>query len=181
MQSDCKLANPNNAPACKWRQTFLALLGHDVHPAVQFIKYAMVGGLATTVHIAVFFFCGWQLLPCLTSDDITVRLLHITVTTVSEAARAWNAGYCNAIAFAISNTFCYLLNRLFVFKPGRHHWVLELLFFFAVSGVSLTLGTVIQTFLITQQGVQTTLAFGVNLISSLLINYAMRKFVIFKG
>ncbi len=180
MQSEAPKSTPTPSacPVCRLVSSFLS---HDVHPAVQFIKYAIAGGMATAVHIVTFFLCGWLLLPCLTPDDIVVQLLGITVPTVSETARAWNAGFCNAIAFALSNTLCYLLNRVFVFKPGRHHWVLEFLFFFAVSGVSLTIGTAIQTFLITHQGMQTTIAFGANLVSSLLINYAMRKFVIFKG
>jgi putative flippase GtrA len=156
-------------------------LRHDAHPLVQFIKYGIAGGLSTATHIGIFFLCGWFLLPCLTQDDITVRLLGLTAPAISEAARAWNAGFCNAIGFAVANTLCYFLNRLFVFKPGRHHWVLEFLLFFAVSGISMAIGTAIQTFLITHQGVQTTLAFGANIVCSLLINYAMRKFVIFKG
>jgi len=156
-------------------------LGHDAHPAVQFIKYGIAGGMATATHIVTFFLCGWFLLPCLTQDDITVRLLGLTVSALSDAARAWNAGCCNALAFLVSNCFCYILNRLFVFKPGRHHWILEFLLFFAVSGVSMVIGTAIQTFLITHQGIQTTLAFGANIVCALFINYAMRKFVIFKG
>ncbi len=156
-------------------------LGHEAHPVVQFIKYGIAGGTATAVHIATFFLCGWFLLPCLTPDDITVKLLGLTAPAISESVRAWHAGVCNALAFFVSNTLCYVLNRLFVFKPGRHHWILEFLLFFAVSGVSMVIGTAIQTFLITHQGVQTTVAFGANIVCALLINYAMRKFVIFKG
>ena len=167
------------------RQTLVArltrLLSHDVHPAVQFIKYAAAGGIATAVHITTFFLCGWLLLPCLTADDILVRLLGLTVTTVSETARLWNANLCNAIGFVISNTVCYLLNRLFVFQPGRHHWFKEFLLFIGVSAISLAVGSTIQSLLIVYLTMQTTLAFGANLVSALLINYAMRKFVIFKG
>ena len=156
-------------------------LGHDTHPVVQFIKYGISGGMATAAHIVTFFLCGWLLLPCLTQDDITVRLFGVAVTPISEATRAWNAGFCNALAFVVSNSFCYVLNRLFVFKPGRHHWVLEFLLFFGVSGISMVIGTTIQTFLISHQGMQTTPAFGANILVALFINYAMRKFVIFKG
>jgi protein phosphatase len=156
-------------------------LGHDAHPLVQFVKYGIVGGMATATHIVIFFLCGWLLLPCLTQGDIAVRLLGLTVPVISKSARAWNAGFCSAIGFVVSNVFCYILNRRFVFKPGRHHWLLEFLLFFAVSGISAILGTVIQTFLITHQGAQTTLAFGANIVCALVINYAMRKFVIFKG
>ena len=156
-------------------------LSHDTHPAVQFIKYGIAGGMSTALHIVTFFLCGWFLLPCLTQNDITVRLLGLSAPAISESARVWHAAWCNGIAFLISNTFCYILNRLFVFKPGRHHYVIEFLLFFAVSGVSLAIGTTLQTLLINCQGLQTTLAFGANIVCSLLINYAMRKFVIFKG
>jgi len=156
-------------------------LSHDAHPVVQFIKYGIAGGMATATHIATFFFCGWFFLPCLTPNDITVRLLGLTVPAISESVRAWNAGFCNALGFVVSNTVCYVLNRLFVFKPGKHHWAVEFLLFFAVSAVSMVIGTAIQTSLITSQGIQTTLAFGANIITALFINYGMRKFVIFKG
>jgi len=179
----------NNIPTSQDRSTtgnptrsgLSALLRHDVHPVVQFIKYGIVGGLATSVHVATFFLCGWYLWPCLTQNDITVRLLGLTAPTVSESVRVWHAIYCNAIAFTLSNTVCYLLNRLFVFKPGRHHWALEFLYFFGGSGISLVIGTGVQTFLMSHHGMQTTYAFASNLVSSLLINFAMRKYVIFKG
>ena len=157
------------------------LLGHDTHPLVQFIKYGIVGGMATATHIVTFFLIGWFFLPCLTESDPAVRLLGLTAPAISQATRAWNAGICNGIGFVISNVFCYMMNRLFVFKPGRHHMLLEFLLFFAVSGISAALGTAIQTLMITQYGVQTTFAFGANIICALVINYAMRKFVIFKG
>ena len=156
-------------------------LSHDAHPVVQFIKYGIAGGMATATHITLFFLFGWFLLPCLTQNDIVVRLLGLTAPAISETTRVWNAGFCNALAFVGSNTLCYVLNRLFVFKPGRHHWVLEFLLFFAVSGVSMVIGTALQSFLIKCYGMQTTLAFGANIFCSLMINYAMRKFVIFKG
>jgi len=156
-------------------------LSHDAHPVVQFIKYGIAGGMATATHIVTFFLCGWFLLPCLTQDDITVRVLGLTAPVVSQSVRAWHAAWCNAIGFVISNSLCYVLNRLFVFKPGKHHWVLEFVLFFAVSGISMVIGTALQTYLITHQGIQTTLAFGTNIAAALLINYAMRKFVIFKG
>ena len=73
------------------------------------------------------------------------------------------------------------MNRLFVFKPGRHHIVIEFLLFLAVSAISMTVGTTLMGVLIKHFGVQTTYAFGANVLSSLLINYVMRKFLVFKG
>jgi putative flippase GtrA len=156
-------------------------LGHDTHPLVQFVKYGIAGGLATATSIAVFFLCGWFLLPCLTPDDPLVRLLGLAAPAIPTATRVWNAIWCNAIGFTVSNVLCYILNRLFVFKPGRHRWVVEFLLFFSVSGVSAALGTALQSVLIGRYGIETTPAFGANILCALFINYAMRKFVIFKG
>ncbi len=160
---------------------FRRFLSHETSPLLQFLKYAIAGGLATASHIGVFYLLAIFLFPCLTPDDVAVRLLGLTVADLSEATRIWHAGICNAIAFFFSNSFCYFLNRLFVFKPGRHHWLVEFLLFFGVSGVSMLLGTSVQSWLIAQFAIQTSLAFGANLVASLMINYAMRRFFIFKG
>jgi putative flippase GtrA len=57
----------------------------------------------------------------------------------------------------------------------------ELGFFYAVSGVSIAIGTWLMGELIRRRGWRTTFAFGANLVTALLINYAMRKFVIFRA
>ncbi len=156
-------------------------LSHDAHPLVQFIKYGVVGGMSTAVHMVVFFVCGWFLFPCLGESDIFVKLLGLSAPEIDETVRATRAVYSNAMAFLVSNTFCYILNTLFVFKPGRHHRAVEFILFFGVSGISMAIGTAIQTVLIARFAMQTTLAFVSNLISSLLINYTMRKFFIFQN
>ena len=120
---------------------FGIFLSHDAGPVAQFIKYAFVGGLATGVNIFAFFLAGWFLYPCLTEDDILVRLLRrfrpgLKVPEAVNRSRAANAIRCNIIAFFFSNTFCYILNRLFVFQPGHHSLWLEALLFFAVSAFS---------------------------------------------
>ncbi len=160
--------------------TIRKYLSHDAHPLVQFIKYGVVGGMSTVVHMAVFFLCGWYLFPCLGRDDIFVRLLGLSAPVIEEGVRAARAAYSNGIAFVVSNTFCYVLNTLFVFKPGRHHRILEFLLFFAVSGISMAIGTALQSVLIARYGVQTTLAFGANIFSSLFINFTVRKLFIFQ-
>jgi putative flippase GtrA len=162
----------------RWLRQFLS---HETTPFLQFLKYALVGGMATATHIVVFYLCAVLLFPSLTPNDVVVRALGLSVAGVTETQRIWNAGIGNAIAFIFSNAFCYVLNRLFVFKPGRHPWAIEFLLFFGVSGISMLLGTSIQSWLIAQFSTQTTLAFGANLVTSLMINYAMRRFFIFKG
>ncbi|MCE9615494.1 MAG: GtrA family protein [Lentisphaerae bacterium] len=155
--------------------------GQEHGPLVQFIKYGIAGAVATSVHILCFSLMAWLVLPCLTSRELVVQLFHLPVPELSDSARATRAAIDNGVAFLFSNLTAYLINIFWVFKRGRHHWVLEVLLFYAVSGVSLVIGTTVQTFLIQHYGLTTTVAFGSNLVSALLINFAMRKFVIFKG
>ncbi len=157
------------------------ILSRDANPVVQFLKYAVAGGFATAVHILTFFLAGFFVFPCVASDDILVRLFGLAAPVVEETLRARNAVFCNIIAFLVSNTVCYIINRLFVFKPGRHGMVVEFLLFFAVSAISVGLGTFLMGVLIDQFGIQTTYAFGANMVCSLAINYALRKFFVFKG
>ena len=53
--------------------------------------------------------------------------------------------------------------------------------FFLVSAFSTFVGTACQTLLIKKANMQTTFAFGANLVASLAINFVMRKFVVFNG
>ena len=158
-----------------------AFLSPDAGPAVQFIKYAICGGIATTAHILIFHSVGWRLIPCLQTNDPFVKHLHLTVPVVDLRRRSRNAMITNIIGFMVSNFVAYLLNILFVFKTGRHHWLVEFALFYAVSAVSLAVGTTLMGWLIRRFGLMTTIAFGTNLITALLINFAMRKFVIFNG
>ena len=163
-------------------KTFLKKhLSHDVHPVVQFIKYGIVGGMSTGVHAVAFFLLAWLLFPCLKDTDPAVKLLSLSVEPMSDGARALNALFCTVIGFTISNVFCYILNRLFVFKPGKHHVILEFLLFFGVSAISQVVSLSLQTVLISSYGMQTSYAFGANIVCALLINYATRKFLIFKN
>lgn len=150
-------------------------------PLVQFIKYGIGGGVATAVHIAVFSFMAWRVLPALTPDEWVVKLFALQVPDVPDGLRAQRAAINNVVAFMFSNLTAYLINILWVFQRGRHHWLQEVLYFYAVSGVSMLIGTSIQTYLIGRYGLTTTIAFGANLICALLINFVMRKYVIFKG
>jgi len=156
-------------------------LRRDAHPLVQFVKYALAGGIATVTHVVAFQLAAWRLFPCLQEKDFLARWLNLDLPALSDAARATNSMVDNALAFVVSNGVCYVLNRLFVFTPGRHHRFIEIGLFYAVSGVSLILGSIVMGLLIREFGMRTDFAFGANLVTSLLINYGMRKFVVFKG
>jgi putative flippase GtrA len=87
----------------------------------------------------------------------------------------------NIVAFFFSNSVAYTINVFWVFKPGRHKRIVEILMFFGVSAISMAIGTPIMGALIRYLGMTTTLAFGANVIVAVLVNYAARKFIIFKG
>ena len=155
--------------------------GHEAGPLVQFIKYGISGGLATLSHIIVFHLAAWKLLPCLQKNDWAVEFFHLSVGVQDDAIRARNSMIDNIMAFMFSNLVAYLINIYWVFEPGRHAFLLEIGLFYLVSGVSLVIGTSLMGYLTKRYGVRTTYAFVTNIVVALMINYAMRKFFIFKG
>ena len=157
------------------------MLSHDAPPQVQFFKYAFVGAFATAINIVVAEAMAAWVLPCLDANDILVRGLGFPVADVSESVRAARAVGCNIVGFVVANIVCWLLNRAFVFRPGRHHWALELALFFGGSAVAVGVGIGIIYLAIRVCGAQTTWSFVVNVVASVLINYVVRKFYVFKG
>lgn len=156
-------------------------LQRDAGPVVQFIKYAIAGGIATAVDITVFYLVAWKLIPALREDDPIVTRLKLTVRPVTEEQRSRRFIYVTLIAFMFSNLTAYLINIFWVFEPGRHAWYIELLLFYAVSGISIFLGTAIGWVMIKWLHLSTTASYAGKLIASLLINFVCRKFFVFKG
>ena len=156
-------------------------LGPGSGPLVQFIKYALAGGVATAVHITLFHLLGWKVFPALQARDPFVAWLKIEVPPLTDARRSLHSMIDNAIAFLFSNLTAYLINIAWVFERGRHSVWVEVGLFYLVSGASMLIGTTFMGCLIRRWGWRTTFAFGANLVTSLAINYALRKFVIFKG
>ncbi|MBM4148082.1 MAG: GtrA family protein [Lentisphaerae bacterium] len=156
-------------------------VGREAGPLVQFIKYAIAGGMATSVHILVFHLCAWRLFPALQANDLAVKLLGMQTAREDDRTRARNSMIDNGIAFIFSNLAAYIINILWVFERGRHGVLVEIGLFYLVSGTSMAVGTSIMGFMIRRWGVRTTYAFGANLVTALLINYALRKFFIFNG
>ena len=155
--------------------------GRQHSPLVQFIKYAIAGAIATVVHVSLFYCFAFKLMPALTPGDPVAKLLHVQVGLVSDAIRARNSIIDNGVAFLFSNLTAYLINIFWVFESGRHNRVREILFFYLVSGISTGIGSVLMGFLIHHFGMVTTIAFAANGIVSLLINYGLRKYFIFKN
>lgn len=155
--------------------------GREHTPLIQFVKYSIGGALATLVHMAFFYLLALKLLPALNPDDLIANLLNLSRTPASNALRARNYMIDYTIAFLFSNLVAYVINIYWVFHRGRHHWLLEIAYFYGVSGISAVVGTLLTGSMIHGFGISTTLAFGINVVVSLLINFVVRKSFVFKG
>ena len=152
------------------------------HPAlIQFIRYVIAGGVATAAHIALFHLVAWKIFPSLQPNDYAVRFFGLKIREVNDYSRARNSMIGNVIAFLFSNMVAYLINILWVFERGRHSLAVEILLFYLVSGISMAIGTMLMGLLIRRFHLLTTFAFGANLVSAVMINYVMRKYLIFLG
>ena len=158
-----------------------SLLGNDSGNLLQFIKYAISGCVATATHITIFHLVAWKVFFALQPRAWFVKIFKLPIKELDDATRSRNSMLSNATAFLVSNLVAYLLNIYWVFVPGRYYWVVEVAFFYLVSGVAIVIGTSIMGVLIRRFGMLTTYAFGANLFAALMINYAMRKFFIFNG
>lgn len=155
--------------------------GPQAGPVVQFIKYAIGGAAATVVDVLVFYTLSWKLIPALKENDIVVRLLKLPVRHVEENLRSRRFVINTCIAFLFSNLTAYLINIFWVFHAGRYAWWIEIGLFYAVSGISIFIGTLLGWIMIRMFHLSTTSSYLAKMLSALLINYACRKFFIFKG
>lgn len=148
---------------------------------VQFLKYAAAGVAATGVDMLCFYFLAWKIFPALPTDDVVVKCLHLSVETFEASAQARNFVLCSGVAFLFSNLTAYLINIAIVFEPGRHSRWVEIGLFYLVSVSSLAFGTFLGWAMIEWLSLSTSASYLGKLISALLINYACRKYIIFKS
>ena len=150
----------------------------------QVAKYAFVGVVATAVNFVVAEICAAHVWPCLTADDLLVKWgvfgLSDATFVVSDSVRAVRAVYCNLVGFFFANLVCWLLNRKFVFTPGRHRWFVEYALFLAGSGFAILCGSAAIWAFVKFCGMQTTYSFVINVAVSVAVNFVVRKFFVFK-
>ena len=146
----------------------------DVPPLVQFGVYGICGGLATVVFLSLTVYLSYHVFPAM--DGMIVDGKPIT-----DDLRAHNLLINNTIAFLAANVVAYVTNILFVFKTGRHHPVMEFLYFTAGSGVSFILSQFAGPWLVHHYGLPTWVAIITNVSASVLLNFAIRKFFVFKA
>ena len=161
-------------------------LSHDSGPFAQFVKYGAVGVMATCVQLAVFYALAATCLRCLTDDDRAVALLGLPYAVFSGsepwyASRWFLAAVATAAGFTVANVFCWLMNRAFVFRPGKFAWYAEFALFFGAAAGATIVALVVQSLLIRFVGVTTSFAAIVEVLVSFLVNFFTRRFFIFKG
>ena len=162
------------------------ILSHDCGPFWQFVKYGAIGVMATLVQTGVFYLLATTCFKCLTADDVAVKFLGFPAASFSgdEAwyvSRGMLAAYATSVGFFLANVFCWLMNRWFVFKPGKFRWYVEFGMFFGTSTVATVIALGTMKVLIDSFGMMTTFAVVVEVVVSFFVNFFVRKFFIFKG
>lgn len=151
--------------------------------AGQVIKYILCGGVAVAVDFSTFYLLAILAFPCLRETDPVARLLAVagySVRQVSVEELARNFWMIKGICFLVSNAAVYTLNVLFVFKSGRYRKSAEILLFFGSSLFQfffIWLGSV----LITVFNWEVTYSNIAMLATSLMVNFVVRKKIVFKG
>lgn len=157
------------------------ILSHECGAFWQFVKYGVIGVMATVVQAGVFYLLGSTVLKCLAADDWAVKLFGLPAAAVSDGERAWRFAVATAVGFVLANLFCWLMNRAFVFRPGKFRWWTELGLFFGASTLATVIALVLSSALISYAGLMTTIAVFIEIVCSFFVNFFLRKFFIFKG
>lgn len=131
----------------------------------------------------LFYLLAWLVFPALRATGPVAQVLGymgLSVREVSEETLYRNYWIIKVICFIASNAVVYTLNVLFVFRGGRHRRVVEIGMFFAFSllqFVFIWLGAV----LIATFKWEVFYANVTMLLTAMLVNYVVRKKVVFKG
>lgn len=143
------------------------LLAREAPFLIQFGKYGVCGVISVVV-LAVVIYLGEILFPTSFSEELPDRTL------------AWNTALLHFIAFVPSNFVAYALNRWLVFTPGRHSAKKELTLFTIISLFSFSLGEVLPFWLINNFDLPRPVVHFSFIISSALVNFVCRKFLVFE-
>lgn len=135
---------------------------------IQFGKYGMCGVLATVIHNVTFFWLSSSVIPAFESAGL------------ENSTRAWRIVFNNLLAFIPSNLFVYFANLAIVFTGGRHHRVLEFLFFTLVNLIAM-IPALALAWTAAVSGAETPYAQLIFIVCAAMMNFICRKFFVFKG
>ncbi|MFT5107696.1 MAG: putative flippase GtrA [Verrucomicrobiales bacterium] len=138
---------------------------------IQFGKYGMCGVGAVVVHNAIVIYLSLR-------EDWFPAVGSLIA---DDGVRAKNQVINNLIVFPISNVFAYVTNSIWVFTGGRHSRVVEFSYFTIISLFSFVAGLLGGPLLVKLFGVPFFVSQLGFIVTSAMVNYACRKFIIFKG
>jgi putative flippase GtrA len=153
-----------------WR----ALISREAHPLLQFIKYGCCGVVAAITHNGILTILSLTLFPA-------VQGMLVDGQVLNEALRANNLVINNAIAWPFGTLVAYWLNILFVFTPGRHSKLTELAMFWIASAIGFFPGGFVAHWLASSYHLPSLIAQLGFVVTSVMVNFLCRKFVIFKN
>jgi putative flippase GtrA len=160
------------ARAHSLRETFAYLKGKEAPFIVQFFKYGLCGFIAFITHNGVAFWLSRTVFPAMPSLPAAAGL--------TQDALGDNQAYANWAALAVSNIVAYVTNVLWVFTGGRHHRVIEFVIFTAINVVSGAAGIFAGPMLRGVLGTSWWIAQATLIVTSALVNFVCRKFLVFK-
>ncbi|MBK8092339.1 MAG: GtrA family protein [Verrucomicrobiaceae bacterium] len=150
-----------------WRTILARIHARDTHPIIQFLKYGICGVGALLVHQLICALVATWFFPVLGAD-------------LGRDTRAWNLFYCNAIAFIFGNSFAYWSNVRWVFMPGRHHQILEFIYFTLIGLAAFAAGILAGPYMIHLFDLHPLIAQLLLIIVSVLVNFICRKLFVFQ-
>lgn len=142
----------------------------DAPATVQFIKYGISGVVATLFQLGIAVVLGSTLFP--TFEGLVGE-------SIPDLLRERNLKIANLLAFPFANMVAYYVNVLWVFTPGRHSRWREFWLFTGVSALSFGAGLFGGPKLIGWFGVPSGVAQAGFIVTSALVNFVCRKFLVF--
>ncbi|MGJ8674099.1 GtrA family protein [Rubritalea sp.] len=131
----------------------------------QFFKYGLCGVLSTTVMVMVLLLFQFYM-PEFMSDDLPIE------------QRQWNLRIALFSAFVPANLFAYFTNRWLVFTSGKYGFWSEIGIFTLISIISFSGGEIGKVWMV-NAGFANWAAAGAFAVSSALVNFVARKFLVF--
>lgn len=153
---------------------YRAVKAKDAHPVLQFLKYGFCGVIATVASQGIWVASVYTIFPAMDGMVVDGK-------PIEDALRARNSTYANMLGWVVGNFVAYFTNLAFVFEGGRHSRWKEFLYFSVVSLFAAVAGLAAGPLLIKWFGISTVASQFSLLVTAVLVNYACRKFFVFKG
>ncbi len=149
------------------------ILTRDTPVFVQVTKYGICGAIGTVMQAAIALTLSATVIPAFEG-------MSIDGEPISDALRQRNLVINNLVAFPFANLVTYFLNTRLVFTPGRHSRIVEFGIFSLIAAIGFLAGLFGGPLLIKRFGLSTLFAQVSLVVTSALVNFLCRKFIVFE-